>query len=646
MSAPRSLLALHPARLALSAGLLSLIATAGATTRFPAPAAPGPVVGPPAVPAPQCSAPASPTLGKTSMQSADPKTRAAAQKGLDWLAQATVDWQARHSCYGCHVQAVTVDALAVGSAKGYRVKPAQLAKVLAGVTDLPGGARNPGGLGYHGGQLRIPSKAIGGAAFARFDSLVDGRLRDELLTVAAELQEAQAADGHVEDAEHWTNAPVGTGRPEQWTALGVQVWRQAYERSGDERWLTAAALAEDWLAGKAAALTGQEDLQQVNYTLMGLLAGGAGAGERSVSRVAEVLEARQNEDGGWSLQGGASDPLATGQTLSVLRQLGRTDADPTVARGTAWLVRKQLGEGAWGTGGEAKAEAMWAVLGLVSVDALTVELTGVQHGQHVSGTVPLTVQAADNGGAGVRSVELFVDDIRVDAGCTDGLTWQLPADALSEGAHIIDVLATSGSGAQTRRRLTVYAGDWYLTRPASRWEGTGTRLSVRNIAEETEGTTISVEVKAEGGASALWSSTAPASQGAWSTLWSGEGALPDNDRYVATLTLRDAEGRTVQTLEERFVHATPESRSQAYGEVAGRLNWAESAEEVANAVIELVDGDGNVVESTRSTANGAYRFKDVAGGQYKVRVKKEGQKAQEAEVLAAPAAESSADFEL
>lgn len=617
-----------------------------------APAGAAALVGPPAVLAPECAAPAPslavlPTLGPLpGAARTDPQARAAAQRALDWLAGATIAWQDQHQCYGCHVQAVTVDALAVGQAKGYTVVPAQLDRVLAGVTALPGGAHSPGGLGYHGGQLRIPAKAIGGAAFARFDALVDNRLRDELLQVAEELRAAQDQSGRVVDAEGWSNPPVGTGRPEQWTALGIQVWRQAYERSGDDRWLAAAALAEDWMAGQAAALTGQEDLQQVNHTLMGLLAGGAGAGEQSVARVAAVLAERQHADGGWGLQPGRSDPLATGQTLAVLRQLGRTETDPVVARGTAWLVDHQLAGGSWGTGGAAKAEAMWGVLGLVSVDALTVEHAGLAHGDHVAGTVPVEVVAADNGGAGVQSVELFVDDIRVAAACGDRLAFPLPADGLADGAHIVDVLATSASGARTRRRLTVYAGAHYLTRPASRWEGTGTRLSVRNIADPTLGTALSVEVRAEGAPAVLWSTTAPAPQGAWSTVWDGTGAVPGNDRYVATLTLRDRSGTVLHQHEQRFVHDSPAARAATYGAVAGQLNWADSAEEVANAVIELVDGDGRVVERTRSTANGAYRFKDVAGGAYTVRVKKEGQAAQEAPVTAAPAAEASADFAL
>ena len=58
----------------------------------------------------------------------------------------------------------------------------------------------------------------------------------------------------------------------------------------------------------------------------------------------------------------------------------------------------------------------------------------------------------------------------------------------------------------------------------------------------------------------------------------------------------------------------------------------------ANTTVELVDKDGRVVQTVKSTAQGNYRFKTVAAGSYRVRAKKEGWAAQEAAVEAAPAA--------
>src|SRR5437899_411652 len=45
----------------------------------------------------------------------NPKARAVAQRGLEYLAKASADWTKKNRCFGCHVQAVTLEALAVGN---------------------------------------------------------------------------------------------------------------------------------------------------------------------------------------------------------------------------------------------------------------------------------------------------------------------------------------------------------------------------------------------------------------------------------------------------------------------------------------------------------------------------------------------------
>ncbi len=46
---------------------------------------------------------------------------------------------------------------------------------------------------------------------------------------------------------------------------------------------------------------------------------------------------------------------------------------------------------------------MWAVLGLVSIDVLSVSVAGLEDGQHLGGSVAIRVRAADNGGQARRS---------------------------------------------------------------------------------------------------------------------------------------------------------------------------------------------------------------------------------------------------
>jgi hypothetical protein len=67
----------------------------------------------------------------------------------------------------------------------------------------------------------------------------------------------------------------------------------------------------------------------------------------------------------------------------------------------------------------------------------------------------------------------------------------------------------------------------------------------------------------------------------------------------------------------------------------------------ANTELELVDDKGNVVQRAHTTESGRYRFKNVSGGEYRVRTKKEGWKDQEQTIHAAPkAAPATADFRL
>ena len=76
----------------------------------------------------------------------DPKVREAAQRGITFLARSTATWQKEHQCYGCHVQAVTLEGLAVGKQNQYNVPAKELGIILEGVLHSQGGARTAGGL--------------------------------------------------------------------------------------------------------------------------------------------------------------------------------------------------------------------------------------------------------------------------------------------------------------------------------------------------------------------------------------------------------------------------------------------------------------------------------------------------------------------
>ncbi|MFT7519100.1 MAG: hypothetical protein ACI9MC_001240 [Kiritimatiellia bacterium] len=600
----------------------------------------------------ECSPVASSSRTLTTAAHGDVKTRAAAQKGLDYLQERSVAWSKTNNCFGCHVHAVTVEAFSVGEANQYNIERDAFDVVMGGMTTAPGGSRSAGGLQYHGGSLQAPSKGFGGSAFARYDKLVDNKVRDDLLTVAAELLTFQKPEGQVLDPGNWTNGPVGVGSV-QLTTQSMATWRQAYERTGDDRWLTATSKAGKWIESHADQSQNNGDHQDIFYTLLGMVEAGGTRTEGRVNRLADVLMARQGGDGGWSLHNGnGSDAFATGQALYVLRLLGYTDKDVIIAKGTQWLLTHQKSSGGWSEQGFGKAEAMWAVMGLVSVDVVSLELAGVEDGQHVRDLVELTATATDNDGGGVANVVLYVDDVLVDSICGASLASVWDARELADGPHLVEVRATNKAGRTARRRLTVYAGNTWMTRVGSRWEDDGTLISLRNLRSDDGKVTLSLHTLADDGKTAkdtVWTTWDHSRQGAMAFHWNGKddaGKAQPRERYLARFVLADAKGNVLQTLEQSFLHAAPHEEAAGYAVVNGKVNFAFDEADVQNAVIELVDDNGVVVQSTRSTSSGAYNFRGVPAAKYRVRVKKEGRKAVEQEIEANAAEEVSADVAL
>jgi squalene-hopene/tetraprenyl-beta-curcumene cyclase len=130
--------------------------------------------------------------------------------------------------------------------------------------------------------------------------------------------------------------------------------------------------------------------------------------------------------------------------------------------------------------------------------------------------------------------------------------------------------------------------------------------------------------------------------------WDGKGAdgkLRARGLYTARISYRDAAGKLVQTEETQFFHDRDEEAKKRFGAVEGQLQMSGGAGVAANTELELVDDKGKVVQRVRTTEQGNYLFKNVQGGSYKVRARKEGWKDQEQTIHAAPAAApAKADF--
>lgn len=593
---------------------------------------------------PAFAMPACPTPTGSAPEKGDPRTRAAAQRGLAFLSRETIAWQKQHACFGCHVHAVTLEAMAVGVHHQYDVPRSELLQIVTGMQTLAGGVRGKAGFSYHGDSLYAPSKAFGGAAFARYDEWVGTDLRADLIKTAEELLTYQQPNGSIELS--WTNPPVGAGAVHG-TFQAAQTWRQVYARTADEKWLLPLQRAERYITAQATSWqqTPPSSIQELNYALLGLTSAGMGSSEPMIATLEKQLVARQNKDGGWDFSGTASNAFATGQSLYTLRTLGRSDSDPVVANGTKWLLDHQMQDGGWSHAGFGKAEAMWGVLGLVSVDVLSVAVTGVSDGQHADGTLTIAAEAKDNQGGGVQKLEVRIDDVLVHGTCGATTTYAWNTDGLEVGKHLIDVTATNAGGLTSRRRIEVFTGAYYLTQIGVSSTRVGTDISLRDIAPVTLGGKVTMDIMQ--GGTIVASVSEPSIPGAVTLSWSGKtaaGTVAATGRYTARLTLADAKGTIVQTAEVPFVLDSVEAQAQNYGAIQGKLR-AKGAS-IANTEVQLVDEGGNVMATTRSTDDGQYRFKNVDAGKYKLKIMKKGYQAMERDIKADKAKEEAEDVEL
>jgi squalene-hopene/tetraprenyl-beta-curcumene cyclase len=573
--------------------------------------------------------------------------RISAQRGLDYLGSNTISWQQQNKCYGCHVQAVTLDGLAVGKNHQYNVPDEVMNGVVDGILKLPGGSRTPEGLSHP--SFPRTAKTFGAEAFARYDAMVDNHLADDLIRVSRDLLKFQNKDGSVQ-GDH-VGPPVTTGVM-QATFQATQAWRQSYAHTADAMWLTPLQSAEQYIARTVRTWEGNPKgvyLQDVNYAVMGMLATGVNASEGELVKLIQYLQKRQNQDGGWGFVEGHSDPYATGQTVYTLRLAGLTEQDDSVSKGLSWLVEHQSQDGSWGRSGSTRAEAMWGVLGLVSVDVLSVAVHGIGDGEHVRPTEQISVEAKDNQGQSVKKIELRIDDLSVKSADGAKLSFDWDTSKLKDGAHTIDAIATNAEGHTSRRRVEIFAGNVFLTQLGTRFTDGGTQVTLRNIVPEGRKGSVALRVFADEGdakkkAEPVFSDQRDSVHGPMTFFFAGkdkQGKPCSPGRYRAELAFLDESGKELQREETVFVHDSLEVQSSKYAEVEGQVSFDHDGAKgsSANADVELVNERGEVVQRTRSNEAGQYRFKGVSQGKYKVRMAKDGfQAGAAAPVEATPAA--------
>jgi hypothetical protein len=294
--------------------------------------------------------------------------RDAAQRGLDWLQQAAVEWQqGQIQCFGCHVQAQALMAQAVALKQGYHVSMPAV-RALSGMVHAK---QMPNGLWEYQGD-RAFTDAFGAMALAREQELTGGAQNPPLLKAVDFLMSKQLADGGMDPEGADEQPPIVQGNfMVTANSLVAMSWVAAHSR--DPKYRQAADRAIAWIATHEPQANTQDKIAKV----IALMDYGNADQKRIAWSVVERLAGEQQADGGWkeTAQMDASNAFATGQVLYAFKRAGISVRSPTFQRGVEFLLKTQQpeaqpGAGSWRsahTQSQRKSDfapTMWAVIGL------------------------------------------------------------------------------------------------------------------------------------------------------------------------------------------------------------------------------------------------------------------------------------------
>jgi len=292
-------------------------------------------------------------------------------------------------------------------------------------------------------------------------------------------------------------------------------------------------------------------------------------------------------------------------------------------------------------------------LGLVSIDVLTVELSGFKDGQRIEKKQKIQFSAKDNKGKGVKAITLLLDDVEVKKVNGGEGTWTLNPKKIDGGIHLLDVIAENEAGSTSSRRYRFYTGDVYLTEMGSSFSEGETILTARNLGTSNKDATVSLSVYKqitdgeEVTEESVFCSEQPSQQGALSFTWDGknkEGKPSDGGRYIAKISYIDEKRGKLQTEEIVFSRMSVKEMKEQFAEVSGKLDLKDRG--AANTSVDLVDEEGRVIQQVWTTRDGNYRFQNVDAGKYKVRVNKKGFRKEEIDIDAVTGSETKTEVNL
>ena len=328
--------------------------------------------------------------------------REGAQRGLDWLQQAGVDWIKRNHCFGCHVQAQVLMGQAVAYKQGYRVNERSVRALFEHTREQSswGGWWNPQSSATAFGAMGVThAYEILGTDDDRKYPYVDRGLQAE---ASNRLIEGQEKDGAMPVDE--LAPPIVQGKfMTTANALVAIEWTAAH--SEDTKYDVAAERALTWIASNEPETT-----QDKIFKTIALMHFGIPEQKRSAWSVVETLASEQQADGGWKENSASvgSNAIATGQVLYAFKQAGVSIHGDMFRRGVEFLLGHQIKDpaalenGSWAamnTQSEKPsgyAHTMWAVIGLAGA-----------YGAEPTGALQIVKQQGDKPPS--RNLEIVLD---------------------------------------------------------------------------------------------------------------------------------------------------------------------------------------------------------------------------------------------
>jgi squalene-hopene cyclase-like protein len=292
--------------------------------------------------------------------------RRAAQRGIDWLQPAVIQWQKDHACFGCHIQAQAVMGLAIAKKNDYTVSD----QVLHELNEFTEQQQKADGT-YVREDTGEASTLFAAMGLAYWDEL-NGIGSNPKLTKSADWLAARQTPAGELSYRDWQSC--GVRAVEQGSMMKTANTLVAFERAFVEthhaRYREAADRARTWITA-AEPVTTQDKV----FKILALARFGGSNARPIVQRIVEQLMLEQQPAGGWRECNEPStkdpNPFSTGQVLYAFKQAGVSIASSPFLKGVKYLLDTQNADGSWSadsralhTMGAPHAPSMWAIIGL------------------------------------------------------------------------------------------------------------------------------------------------------------------------------------------------------------------------------------------------------------------------------------------